>query len=368
MLLYPSSHVLPATKGYVQYINVEFRKTGTATNLFPQPADNAGFSIKENGIITAEAYANSMYRYGFSQKELWTWHGFDLEVDPNATYTWSLDAYISPDADIALTGTTFIANGENGFPTQFRYNNAEKGSWQHFEFTGKPSSDIARILLYPTAAELPATKGYILYKNIDFRKVNTAYNLFPQPITNEGFNARGNGVFASKIYNTYSYDYEQNLPWTWHGFDIAVDPNTTYTWSFDAFISPEANILQTGTTFIANGERGFPASAFYENTKKGTWQHFEFTGKPASSIARVLLYPSTSSIPATTGYVLYRNVEFNKEGEEWNQFIDISSGLQFKYDKDGRLLEVKTNNNKVPIIKYKYDANGNIIGREVILQ
>jgi hypothetical protein len=370
LLLYPStsSLTIPATKGFVQYSNVEFRKKDTATNLFPQPADNDGFAIKENGILTTEAYANSMYQYDYSQKQAATWHGFDVEVDPNATYTWSLDAYISPDADIAQTGSTFIANGEKGFPAQFRYNNAEKGTWQHFEFTGKPSLDIARILLYPTLTELPATRGYILYKNIDFRKVGTAYNLFPQPTTNEGFNVRENGVFTSKIYNTYSYDYAQNLPWTWHGFDIAVDPNTTYTWSFDAFISPEANIPRTGTTPIAQGEKGFPASVVYDNTKKGTWQHFEFTGKPVSNIARLLLYPSNFSTPATTGYILYRNVELKKEGEEWNRFVDISSGLKFKYDENGRLVEVKTNNSKVPIIRCKYDANGNIIGREVILQ
>lgn len=367
LLLYPTKESLPATTGYIEYRNVEFRKAGTAANLYPQPSDNEGFSVKGGGVFTAEPYANSIYKYDYAQKTTWTWHGFDIKVDPNATYTWSLDAYISPDADIAVTGNTFIAQGEGGFPALFRYDNTNKGTWQHFEFTGKPASDVARILLYPTFGDLPATTGYILYKNVDFRKTDTVSNLFPQPTTNEGFTTRGGGVLTSKTYNTYSYDYAQNLPWTWHGFDIPVDSNAIYTWSFDAYISSDANIAQTGTTAIAQGEGGFTVPIYYDNGNKGKWQHFEHTGKPTSSIARLLLYPTMANSPATTGFVLYRNVEFKIKGIEWNEYIDISTGLNYKYDPNGRLLEMQKNNSKVPITKIKYDSNGNMVGKEVIL-
>ncbi|NEN82757.1 hypothetical protein, partial [Paenibacillus elgii] len=159
----------------------------------------------------------------------------------------------------------------------------------------------------------------------------------------------------------------QNLPWTWHGFDIPVDPNAIYTWSFDAYISSDANIAQTGTTAIAQGEGAFTVPIYYDNANKGKWQHFEHTGKPTSSIARLLLYPTMANSPGTTGFVLYRNVEFKVKGIEWNEYVDISAGLNYKYDTNGRLLEIQKNNSKVPITKIKYDSNGNMVGKEVIL-
>ncbi len=136
-----------------------------------------------------------------------TYHGFDIPVDINSDYIYSFDAYISEDANIASTGTTFISSGEKGFSKTFYYDNTKKGTWQHFEVTKRPSTSTARILLYPTGTSTPST-GYIIYKNVNFNKVGTTVNLFTQPVDNSGFTVRGNGIITKDIAKTYNYRYD----------------------------------------------------------------------------------------------------------------------------------------------------------------
>lgn len=369
LLLYPTMGSTPATTGHVAYRNVDFRKNGTATNLYPQPGSSGEFAEKGSGVIEVEPYASGMYKYDYAQQLRFTWHGFDIKVDPTQTYTWSFDAYISPDANLAGTGSTFIAQGELGFPSSFTYNNAQKGTWQRFEYTGQPTSNVARLLLYPTMGDLPATQGYLMFKNVEFKKAGSVYNLYPQPVSNEGFDFRSHGVFNSKMFRTYSYDFEQSLTGTWHGFDIEVDPTQMYTWSFDAYISPDANIAGTGNKFIAQGENGFPVSFYYDSSRKGTWQRFEYTAKPVSSNLRLLLYPTASGGESlvTSGFILYKNVQLKLTGLEWNEYIDIGSGLQYTYGPEGRSEKVEIVDRSAPLVKYEYDSNGNLIRKQIIL-
>jgi hypothetical protein len=293
-------------------------------------------------------------------------HGFDLLVDPGSTYSFSFDAYISPETNIPATGTTYIANGEQGFSAAFHYDNSGKGTWQHFEYTGQPTSRLARLLLYPTNGTAPANIGYILYKNVEFKKVGSISNLFPQPTTNEGFTTRGNGVMSGRVSYTYSYDYSQNMAYSLHGFDIPVDTSATYTYSLDAYISEDSNVPGSGTTIVASGEQGFPVIFSYDNTEKGTWQHFEFTGNPRSNIARLLLYPSGETSPATSGFVLFRDVEFKVSGKEWTDSISFDEGLVNYFDKNGRLVKVFKRGSKVPSINLIYDTNGNVVSKRGI--
>ncbi|WP_159888644.1 hypothetical protein [Paenibacillus puerhi] len=224
-------------------------------------------------------------------------------------------------------------------------------------------------MLYPTTNQIPSTTGYILYRNIEFKKLGTTVNLFPQPLDDEGFQARGQGKFVSKHTYTYSYDYSQNLPWTWHGSDLAVDPKEVYTFRFEAYVSQHADFPVTGRTIIAKGEYGFPIDFFYDFEKKGSWQQFEYTGKPTASIVRLLLYPTTVSSPANNGYILYRNVEFKKQGaKEWNPYMDVSSGLTYQYDTRGRVTEIYRKNSPIPITKFKHDSNGNLINKLMIYE
>ncbi len=320
LLLYPTTSNIPATKGYIQYRNVEYRKIGVYDNLFSQTNYNDGFEVKGNGNFVCEEEPYRIFRYDYSQNKTWTYHGFDIKVNTNSEYTFSFDAFISQDADINTSGTTWIADGEQGFSGGFYYDNTKKGTWQHFELTKVPTSSKARLLLYPTTSNIPATSGYILYKNVEFRMKERVNNLFPQSKTNEEFYVKGNGEFESKPYSIYKYDYSENKTWTYHGFDIEVNKNLEYTFSFDAYISPDTDIPNDGVTWIADGEKGFAAGFYYDNTKKGTWQHFECTKKTTTNTARLLLYPTTSNLPATKGHILFRNVEFKIKNFEWYEY------------------------------------------------
>lgn len=347
--LYPTTSEIPATTGYILFRNVEFKQSDEITNLFPQVKNNSDFPILGNGII--ESRDNFIYIYDYSQNLPWTYHSYDMSVDVNKYYTFSFDAYISSDANISGTGTTMIANEENGVGYTFYYDNSKKGTWQHFEYTAKPNSTVVRTALYPSTSEIPATTGYILYRNVEFN----GHNLYSQPNDNDGFAVKGNGIMNVQTNYIYRYSYLQNLPWTYHGFDISVDPDRYYTFSFDAYISPSANISDVGTTMISNEENGVWYTFCYDNSKKGTWQHFEYTAKPSSTIVRPLLYPTTSNVPALTGYILYRNVEFK----------DAASANIFTYEYDpfnNKLIAVYKNGQKV--YEFIYDNNGNLIGTQ----
>lgn len=201
--------------------------SGNNQNISYKYNDNGIRTEKNvNGIVTKYhldgdkvTYENNeyyTYKYNYSQNNTWTYHGFDIPVNIGKSYTYSFDALISIDANISNTGSTFIANGEIGFPASFYYDNTKKGTWQHFESTQVPTTNTARLLMYPTTSQIPATTGYIIFKNVQFREVNSCDNLFTQPIDNNGFSVRGNGIFEcafNKDDNTiyYTYDSSDNL-------------------------------------------------------------------------------------------------------------------------------------------------------------
>lgn len=99
----------------------------------------------------------------------------------------------------------------------------------------------------------------------------------------------------------------------YRGKDIAVDTQRTYTLSGWMYVSENYN--STSAPAI-RGEQGFGKLMTYDMNKKGQWQFFSHTMKPSSETARILLYPRTSSSVdnATTGYVLYKNVQFTQTG------------------------------------------------------
>ncbi len=325
------------------------------------------------------------YKYNYSQNAIWTYHGFQIPVNTGTSYTYSFDAYISPDANITATGTTLVAGAEQCFNHYFFYDNTKKGTWQHFEYTQTPTSNIAQMLIYPSASQTPATTGYIMYKNVQFKEASSSNNLFGQPSDNNGFGMKGNGVIEcslsndnSSIYNTYKYDFSQNTTWTYHGFSIPVSTGKSYTYSFDAYISPDANIAETGTTFIADEEQGLANYFYYDNTKKGSWQHFEYTQAATSANSLALMYPSTGQTPATTGYIMYKNVQFKEVGSSNNLFgqpldnngfnmkgngvFQYSSGadnVYYTYDASNDLVSMNLNG-----VEYYYirNAQGDIIG------
>ena len=131
-------------------------------------------------------------------------------------------------------------------------------------------------------------------------------------------NVQGNGTTLSttKVTNeevVCKYIPSSSTGLAYRGKDIAVDTQRTYTLSGWIYVSEDYN--STSAPGI-RGEQGFGRLLSYDMNKKGQWQFFSHTMKPSSEKARILLYPrTTSSVEnATTGYVLYKNVQFTQTG------------------------------------------------------
>ena len=139
-------------------------------------------------------------------------------------------------------------------------------------------------------------------------------NLWRQATSNTDFDGRGNGVISATNSGgaiTYEYAYNQNLTWTYHGQGLAMVSGSQYYASMDVYISPDANIPATGTTWVADIEGGCGGGFFYDNTQKGTWQRLTIVQTATAASGAMYLYPSTSVIYATTGVVRYKNVVFS---------------------------------------------------------
>lgn len=327
-----------STKGQIIYRNVSFRMPGSSKNLFLQPMSNEGFIINGGGqmnVCTDYISENGTYRYNYTQNMPWTYHGFDLYVDKTSSYTFSFDAFISS-SDIPSTGTTMIAGLENGFGQYLSYRNDRKGYWQHFEYTGVPTSNVVRLLLYPSGSTSPATSGYVLYRNVEFKKAGSNFNLFPQPSYNGGFTVRGNGDMNidpnySSTENVYMIQNPQN-----HSLSqshILLDTNSEYVLSFDAYMSSDSVVSASDVTLITSSSFGvftYPAS------KKGTWQHFEKILKPAYENTYIRLYPFWTEFyihgkSSVTGTIIYRNISLKKVGSNANLYPQPNGTGGFQY-------------------------------------
>ena len=109
------------------------------------------------------------------------------------------------------------------------------------------------------------------------------------------------------------YEPSSSTAGVYRGKDITVDTQRTYTLSGWMYVSENYN---STVAPAIKGEQGFSKTMNYDMNKKGQWQFFSHTMKPSSEKARILLYPRTSSsvANATTGYILYKNVQFTQTG------------------------------------------------------
>jgi hypothetical protein len=142
-------------------------------------------------------------------------------------------------------------------------------------------------------------------------------NLFSSPADMQNA-VKGNGIFKTVVYNKdcviYEYDYSQNQIWTYHGEHISLTVGNVYTYSMEVLITEDANIPATGTTFVANAESGLSCAFYYDNTKKGTWQQMQAIITATTTLGSIYMYPSTGTTPATTGKVLFKNVQLEPRG------------------------------------------------------
>lgn len=157
----------------------------------------------------------------------------------------------------------------------------------------------------------PSTETGVIYRGGSTWIGTAVTNLYRQAVSNSDFPARGSGIFTVK--NTgdeieFQYEYNQNLTWTYHGQTIAVTNGVQYRASMDVFISADANMPSTGSTFVANMEGSCATAFYYDNTKKGTWQHFDNVVVSTGASTNLYLYPCTGTTPSTMGHVKYKNV------------------------------------------------------------
>lgn len=335
-----------STKGQIIYRNVSFRMPGSSKNLFLQPMSNEGFIINGGGqmnVCTDYISENGTYRYNYTQNMPWTYHGFDVYVDKTSSYTFSFDAFISSDANMSSTGTSLVAALEYGINKQITYRNDRKGYWQHFEYTGVPSSNMVRLLLYPSTDTSPATSGYVLYRNVEFKKAGSNLNLFPQPSYFGGFTVRGNGdMNIDPNYSSTENVYIMQNPQQFSAADcnILLDTNSQYVLSFDAYMSSDSVVSASDVTLITSNSFGvltYPAS------KKGTWQHFEKTLKPGHENTYIRLQPFyTQFYPLQkspiTGTIIYRNISLKKVGSNANLYPQPNGTAGFQYSNNPALV------------------------------
>jgi hypothetical protein len=260
------------------------------------------------------------------------------------------------------SSTTF--SGSNKFSNVSIYNrelsSSEVALLYNNKFTITKTGDINLSKLIEQSSSTPSD-AYIFPLSIDSKDkyklisssedINTEYvngsvwvgtqvtNLYKQASSPTDFSVVGSGIFnITKVENTteFTYMYNQNLPWTYHGQTIPMTAGTQYMVSMDIFISNDANIPLTGTMWVANMEGSVSTGFYHDNTKKGTWQHVEKLVTSTGTSTNLYLYPSTSTIPATTGYLKIKNVMVT-EKIYYVPFTQISRGtssLEFNFNRD----------------------------------
>lgn len=104
----------------------------------------------------------------------------------------------------------------------------------------------------------------------------------------------------------YTHNYNENLTWTYHGYNINVISGNTYTYSMDAVITKDFNY--TGSTvFIGNCEGSFSASYNYNMSDLGKWKRFTNTGVSTGTVTSPYLYPNTNNTYSNKGKIYYKN-------------------------------------------------------------
>ena len=129
------------------------------------------------------------------------------------------------------------------------------------------------------------------YSTKSFHPVRSGPWSFPTGVTDP------NGNQAIRI--------DQDGTTSYHGRDITVTVGETYTSSGWIYASPNSNT----TSLRIVGEQGFAPDAYYDLTKKGTWQYVTATGTATTTNARILAYQVSNM---TTGYCLFGSLQFEQ--------------------------------------------------------
>lgn len=182
-------------------------------------------------------------------------------------------------------------------------------------------------------------------------------NMFTQSQTNS-FPVKSGKAFEVISWSDKEVIYKNNFTgeqYNYKGNDIAVVAGQDYYAQCEIFVSedyngnyaPYWNIEQTGSV-----------AKFYDLSRKGTWQKFTHTFKPtANGNSRMLMYACPNNTSATSGYVLYKNPQF--EAKAWGtSFVNGSRS-------NGNVqVSIDTGSDFTIFYKYVPDANWAVLSTQ----
>lgn len=228
------------------------------------------------------------------------------------------DIYVSGGSGDLYGGITTLANDavpayyrmDNMEATGFTYTSATSGAVLYFDLEGLSLQQymIDNIIeAYRRTSGNMKSTGVLTFEGIGCADAST--NLYadgdfvlgtlhpvvngPWSIPNDMFGPSGQPV--TKI----TADGTTN----WHGRDIPATVGSTYTASCLCLVSTDCDSTSVGIV----GEQGFLPDAYYDFSKKGTWQLLSVTGECVSANARILAYQRTAM---TTGCVYFTDIQF----------------------------------------------------------
>lgn len=244
-----SGNVKPLTESNVGYSGGAAWVGEGYANLFthsPVPT----FSLQTGKVFEVLGYDTDgvIYRHSFAG-ETWNYKGQTLSLTANTTYTLSADIYVSEDFNGNYN--PYITSESAGGSAA--YNISKKGTWQHVSktFTIGSSNVNSNILMYPCPNNATATKGYVLYKNVQLTASSYERAFVNGSRSYSRLNYTGNTLtknswqtFSMSMWVKYSDLSRWRLSGAWTKFYFGVGTNDKVCFSWIENSSNTGNVQQ----------------------------------------------------------------------------------------------------------------------------
>lgn len=206
---------------------------------------------------------------------------------------------------------------------------------------------------------------------------NYFYTPTPNSDGSVGFSVNGTGTFY-RIYSgtyggytiqpsdvVYKYNLANQSGCYYHGNDFALAGGNTCTWSFQYYVSPDAQNygVSPGNNFISNLEGNIGAGFYANDLRQGVWENFNSGPLYINSTGtgRVLIYPGAcnGTYMATSGFILFKNPQFELLPYA-TSFVQSNSNSAGTRSATQCLLDLSGNSNVSDVTYAGYDSNGNV--------
>ena len=248
--------------------------TGTNRALGLTATSNASFVnpvYYTDGIISSSYSGNSSSILAYAQIDL----GAQYNIRHINTWHYYPDSRTYNDTKIEVS--------EDGILWYSIFDSAIEGTY--VETIGGKLLDLENL----GTTVMPTTETNVV-KNVDGVFIGSdTTNLYTdgQYITKTLHPVRsGNWTFPTNIFGPDGQNVIQIIGTGYHGRDITVIDATDYTTSALLYVSLDYD----GTYFRIAGENAFAPDAFYDLSKKGTWQRVHISGVTIGTTARILIY------------------------------------------------------------------------------